>query len=82
MPGMSRNGSGIMEMYCWSQNVNDCYDKGYLITGIRLDGKYCSITTKLESSINAVSLANLSPGFYTYKFRSEATLKNGKLVKL
>jgi hypothetical protein len=40
------------------------------------------LTTKLESSDNAVSLTNLSPGFYLYKIRSEATLKNGKLVKL
>jgi hypothetical protein len=40
------------------------------------------LTTKLESSDNAVSLTNLSPGFYIYKIRSDATLKNGKLVKL
>lgn len=40
------------------------------------------LTTKLESSNNAVSLTNLSPGFYLYKIRSETTLKNGKLVKL
>ncbi len=40
------------------------------------------LTTRLESSDNAVSLTNLSPGFYIYKIRSEATLKNGKLVKL
>ena len=40
------------------------------------------LTTKLESSNNTVSLTNLRHGFYIYKIRSEATLKNGKLVKL
>ena len=40
------------------------------------------LATKLESSNNAISLTNLSPGFYIYKIRQQATIQNGKLVKL
>ncbi|MCK9422146.1 MAG: T9SS type A sorting domain-containing protein [Bacteroidales bacterium] len=36
----------------WSQNVIECYDKGYLITGIRLDGKYsCIIKTDINGNL-------------------------------
>jgi hypothetical protein len=64
----------------WSQNVIECYDKGYIITGIRLDGKYsCIIKTDING--NLIWEKRIGNGQYlTFAENLEQTPDNGFII--